>query len=98
LFVNGVKANLLSTSRFYDENHSVQFCKDECNIYNYTDKWIIKGTGTLDNCRGVSTLTNLSCHKVILDDINLWHLRLGHNFKDLLNISKIKAVHGLLNL
>jgi hypothetical protein len=31
--VNGLKANLLSTSQICNQNHSVQFYKDECNIY-----------------------------------------------------------------
>jgi hypothetical protein len=49
LFVNDHKANLLSISQFCDENHSMQFSKDECNIYNRAGKWIMNGTRILDN-------------------------------------------------
>jgi hypothetical protein len=49
LFVNGHKANLLSISQFFDENHSLQFSKDESNIYNHAGKWIMNGTRILDN-------------------------------------------------
>lgn len=38
LFINGLKANLLSINQFCDENHSVQFFKDECNTYNCASK------------------------------------------------------------
>jgi len=99
LFINGLKANLLSISQFHDENHNVLFSKDECNIYSLADKWIIKRIRTLDNCYRVSTLTTLGCHKLTLNDTNLWHQRFGYiNFKDLSKIFKRKAVSGLPNL
>ena len=41
LFVNGNKA-LLSINQFYDENHNVQFSKNECKIYIHVGKWVIK--------------------------------------------------------
>ncbi|KAG2667762.1 hypothetical protein I3760_15G130800 [Carya illinoinensis] len=34
LFVNGLKANLLSISQFCDNDFSVQFSKDACNLYD----------------------------------------------------------------
>jgi hypothetical protein len=46
LFVNGLKANLLSISQFCDKNHSVQFSKEECNIYNCPSKLIMISTRT----------------------------------------------------
>ena len=49
LFVNGHKANLLIISQFCDEDHSIQFSKDECNIYNHAGKWIMNDTRILDN-------------------------------------------------
>jgi len=59
----------------------------------------MQGTRTLDNCYRVSTLTTLGCHKVKLDDTNLWYQYISHiTFKDLSKISKREAVHGLSNL
>ena len=99
MFINGLKANLLSISQFHDENHNVLFSKDECNIYSLADKWIIKRIRTLDNCYRVSTLTTLGCHKLTLNDTDLWHQCFGYiNFKDLSKIFKRKAISGLPNL
>lgn len=58
LFVNSLKANLLSISQFYDKNHIMYFSKDESNIYNRVGKWIIKGTRTFNNYYGVSNLNH----------------------------------------
>jgi len=63
LFVNGLKADLRSISQFHNENHNVHFSKDECNMYNYTGKYIMKGTKILDNYYEVSTLTTFDYHK-----------------------------------
>jgi len=64
-----------------------------------TSNWIMKSTRTLDYYYEVSTLATLGCHKVILDDTDIWHQYLGHiNFKDLLKIFEREAVCGLPNL
>jgi len=90
LFVIGLRANLLSISQFCDENHSVQFSKDECNIYNCASKRVMKGTRTSNNCYGIYTLTFLGCHEASFDDHNLYQ-HLGHiNFRDLLKFLKRK--------
>lgn len=41
LFVNGLKANLLSFIQFCDNNFFVEFSKDECNVYNQAGEWIL---------------------------------------------------------
>jgi len=91
LFVNGLKSNILNINQFCDENYSVQFSKNKCNIQNCVGL-LMKGVGTLDNCNGISTLTTLGCHKVTLDSTDLWHQCLGHiNFRDLSKIFKMKS-------
>jgi hypothetical protein len=70
LFVNGLKSNILNINQFCDENYSVQFSKNKCNIQNCVGL-LMKGVGTLDNCNGISTLTTLGCHKVTLDSTDL---------------------------
>ncbi|XP_040996013.1 uncharacterized protein LOC121242185 [Juglans microcarpa x Juglans regia] len=96
IFVNGLKANLLSISQFCDDHLSVQFSKDECKVYNSAGKWILKGTKTADNCYGVSPIITMYCHKVELDETELWHYRLGHiNYRDMQKISKKEVVRGL---
>lgn len=81
LFINGLKANLLIISKFCDNNLSVQFSKDECNIYNQAGEWILKGPRTLDNCYGVSPTSRLSCHRVYL-----MKLSCGINFLGILTL------------
>ncbi|KAG2708148.1 hypothetical protein I3760_05G178300 [Carya illinoinensis] len=68
LFVNGLKANLLSISQFCDNNFSVQFSKDECSLYDKGGEWVLKGTRTSDNCYGISPKPLEKCHRVTLDE------------------------------
>lgn len=94
LFVNGLKANLLSISQFCDENFLCSSQKS--NIFNSAGQWIVKGLRIVDNCYGVSPIVRLSCHRALLDETELWHQRLGHiNFRDLAKSSKRELVDGL---
>ena len=34
LYVDGLKANLLSISKIYDKDHGVNFCQDLCEVVN----------------------------------------------------------------
>ena len=43
LYVNGLKANLLSISKIYDKDHGVNFCQDLCEVVNKEGKVIIIG-------------------------------------------------------
>jgi hypothetical protein len=49
LYVEGLKANLLSVSQFCDNGLMVQFSKKECNTFNCNDKWLMGGEKTTDN-------------------------------------------------
>ena len=49
LYVDGLKANLLSISKIFDNEHTVNFCQDLCNVINKEGKIIITGHRTVDN-------------------------------------------------
>jgi hypothetical protein len=54
LYVEGLKANLLSISQLCDDDLVVQFSKKECNIFDSNEKWLMGGERTTDNCYGLS--------------------------------------------
>jgi hypothetical protein len=41
LYVEGLKANLLSIRKFCDNDLVVQFSKKECNIFDSSGKWLM---------------------------------------------------------
>jgi hypothetical protein len=96
LYVEGLKANLLSISEFCDNDLVVQFSKKECNIFDSSDKWLMRGDRTADNCYGLPGLIfdpQIICIKATVDDSELWHQRLGHlNFTDMLKIASKEIV------
>jgi hypothetical protein len=49
LYVEGLKANLLSISQLCDDDMVVQFSKNECNIFDSNGKWLMGGERTSDN-------------------------------------------------
>jgi len=87
IYVEGLKANLLSISQFCNNDLVVQFSKKKCNIFDSSDKWLIGGKRTADNCYGLPGLTTdpqIFCNKATIDDSELWHRRLGHlNFSNM---------------
>lgn len=99
LYVDGLKANLLSISQFCDDDLVVQFSKKECNIFENSDTWIIGGERTADNCYGLSANPRLKCSKATLDTSSLWRQRLWHlNYHDLCKLSKRDAIADLPKL
>jgi len=71
LYVEGLKANLLSICEFYDNDLVVQFFKKDCNIFDSSGKWLIGGEMTADNCYGLLGLTSdpqIICNKATVDD------------------------------
>jgi hypothetical protein len=77
-----------SISQLCDYDLVVQFSKKECNIFDSSDKWLMGGERTADNCYSLPGLTLdplIICNKATVDDSELWHQRLGHlNFTDML--------------
>jgi len=45
LYVEGLKANLLSISQLCDDDLVVQFSKKECNIFDNNGNWLMGGEG-----------------------------------------------------
>lgn len=99
LYVEGLKANLLSISQYCDNDLVVQFFKKECNIFDSGGKWLMGGERTVDNCYGLPGLTTdpqIFFNKATIDDSELCHQRLGHlNFSDMLKIVGKDIVKGL---
>jgi hypothetical protein len=57
LYVKGLKTNLLSISQFCDTDLVVQFSKKECNIFDSSGKWLMRGERTADNYYGLLGVT-----------------------------------------
>jgi hypothetical protein len=99
LYVEGLKANLLSISQLCDDDLVVQFSKKECNIFENNGKWLMGGEMTSDNCYGIPGLSSDSqiiCNKATIDESELWHQGLGHlNFTDMLKIARKEVVKNL---
>jgi hypothetical protein len=99
LYVEGLKANILSINQFCDNDLMVQFSKRECNIFDNSGKWLMGGERTANNCYGLPGLTadpQIFCNKATIDDSELWHQRLGHlNFIDMLEIASKEIVKDL---
>ncbi|KAK0581121.1 hypothetical protein LWI29_010208 [Acer saccharum] len=98
LFVDGLKANLISISHLSDEGYFVLFSKDDCSILKPDGQTLLKGMRSSDNCycleaRIVSNIVSMD------GQIELWHERLGHmNFRDLRTLGKFNCVRGLPKL
>jgi hypothetical protein len=99
LYVEGLKAYLLSISQFYDNDLVVQFSKKECNIFDSSGKWLMGGETTSDNCyalSGTSSDPQFKCNKTIVDHCELWRQRLGHlNYHDLVSIANKEFIKDL---
>jgi len=97
--VEGLKANLLSISQFYDNDLVVQFSKKECNIFHCNGKWLMGGERTTDNCYGLSSFTSepqIKCNKATFDNYELWHQLLGHlNYNDLIKSANKEVIKDL---
>ncbi|KAK1553149.1 hypothetical protein Q3G72_029697 [Acer saccharum] len=98
LFVDGLKANLISISHLSDEGYSVLFSKDYCSILKPDGQTLLKGMRSSDNCYCLEA--RIVSNYVSMDEqIELWHERLGHmNFRDLRTLGKFNCVRGLPKL
>jgi hypothetical protein len=99
LYVEGLKANLLSINQLCDDDLVVQFSKKECNIFDNNGKWLMGGERTSDNCYGIPNLSSDSqiiCNKATIDESELWHQRLGYlNFTNVFKIASKEVVKDL---
>ncbi|KAK1558510.1 hypothetical protein Q3G72_003173 [Acer saccharum] len=98
LYVDGLKANLISISHLSDEGYSVLFSKDYCSILKPDGQTLLKGMRSSDNCYCLEA-SIVSNHVSMDEQIELWHERLGHmNFRDLRTLGKFNCVRGLPKL
>ena len=59
----------------------------------------MRGDRTSDNCYGILPKSDHACNFATLDDVDLWHHRLGHmNFRELTYLSNHDIVRGLFKL
>ncbi|XP_073154099.1 uncharacterized protein [Henckelia pumila] len=97
LHVEGLNANLISINLLCDDDLHVKFDKNICEVFDNTNRCVITGTRSVDNCYQLGE--ELTCRHSKVDEFSLWHQKLGHvNFKTLKNLSNFKAVRSLPNL
>ncbi|XP_073131837.1 uncharacterized protein, partial [Henckelia pumila] len=71
--------------------------KSSCNVVNTSLKTNVAGSRSSDNCYQLGEY--FACKFTNVDDLNLWHQKLGHaNFKALKKLSQYDAVRGMPNL
>ncbi|XP_073151972.1 uncharacterized protein [Henckelia pumila] len=68
-----------------------------CQVFDKSNSCVLTGTRSSDNCYQLGE--EIACKFTKVDDLNLWHQKLGHaNFKALKKLSKYEAVRGMPNL
>ena len=101
LFVNGLRANLISIIQIYDSDSSVKFSQNVCKVFNKEREITLTRHKIMDNCYTInsSSKTSQVCSSTKLDVTELWHRRLGHiNYKDLAHITNNDLVRGIPKL
>ncbi|XP_070025518.1 uncharacterized protein [Nicotiana sylvestris] len=87
-YVNGLKYSLLSVSQICDKENKVKFLSQSCTITNLKSGEVMLIAKRFKNIYVVDFDSlndgDLTCLSVI-DDIDLWHKRLGHTSFSLLN-------------
>ena len=95
-YVDRLKANLLSISQICDNGLNVLFTKYECEILDGGGDYMCIGVRTANNCYGITSSISNKFFSAKINQVDLWHQRLGHaSHKQLEKISKCDAVIGL---
>ena len=95
-YVDGLKANLLSINQICDNGLNVLFTKYECEILDGGGDCMCVSVRTANNCYGLTPSISNKCFSTKIDQVDLWHQRLGHaSHKQLEKISKCDAVVDL---
>ena len=77
----------------------VLFSKGKCLVMNESEKKLISGICTLDNCYGLVPNADIVCNRIHLQNEDLWHQRMGHaSYKHLSIVSKHESVLGIPKL
>ena len=77
-YIDGLKANLLSISQICDNGLNVLFTKYECEILDGGGDYMCVGVRTANNCYGLTPSISNKCFSAKIDQVDLWHQRLGH--------------------
>ena len=97
LHVEGLKANLINISQLCDQNLLVKFTKNTCKVFNDSKKCVLEEARSFANC--YKLLQPHTCHKTSLDEIEIWHQKLGHlNYNNLTKIVNARAIRGIHKL
>ncbi|XP_073304543.1 uncharacterized protein [Primulina huaijiensis] len=97
LHVDGLTSNLISISQLCNDNSHVKFNNHACEVYDESNKCIMTGTRSSDNCYQIGE--EMLCKQAQFTELELWHQKLGHvNFKTLKKLSKYEAVRGMPNI
>lgn len=95
LYMDGL--NLINILQICDLDIFVNFTHEKCFVFNNDGNYVLEGSRFVDNCYTLAKPH--MCHHVSVNDINIWHKRLGHlNFKILSKIASLGMVRGLPNL
>lgn len=86
----------MSIIQICDANLVVQFSKKECLVFNKEGVHVMRGVRTFD-CYGIVPNFKFSCKGARLNQVELWHQRLGHaSYNELAKVAKREIVVGLL--
>ncbi|XP_070013402.1 uncharacterized protein [Nicotiana sylvestris] len=99
-YVNGLKYNLFSVSWICDKGNKVEFLSKICTVTNLVTSEVVLVAKRYKNIYVADFESiqsgDLSCLKVVDDDVELWHRRLGHaSFSLLKKLIQKDLVHGL---
>ncbi|XP_062103169.1 uncharacterized protein LOC133814190 [Humulus lupulus] len=86
LYVEGLKANLISVSQICDEGCMVLFSKTDCTVVSTSGIHVLTRIRSNDKCYLLRT--NLVCNEAKTDETEQWHYKFGHlNYRDLESLS-----------
>ena len=95
-YVDELKANLLSISQICDNGLNVLFTNYECEILDGGGDCMCIGVRIAENYYGITPSISNKCFSAKINQVDLWHQRLGHaSHKQLKKISKCDLVIGL---
>ena len=95
--VEGLKANLISISQLCDQNFLVRFTKNKCLVVDESEKSIMEGVRSPDNCYLLTPPA--TCLKISVDEAELWHHKLGHvNYRSMKKAVSVGALRGIPEL
>ena len=84
-------------SQLCDQNLFVRFTKNKCLVVDESDKSVIMGVRSLNNCYLLTTPA--TCLKVGVYEAELWHRKLGHvNYQSMKKVVFVGDLRGILDL